>query len=59
MHVAPLTGKTDGPVIEPRNQKYGLPMPLSEAEGTFDLAQSEILYTSESPSHRNVDTHGV
>lgn len=28
-----LTGDTDGPAIEPRNQGFGMPMLLSEAEG--------------------------
>jgi hypothetical protein len=28
-----LSGETDGPAIEPRNQESGMPMLLSEAEG--------------------------
>lgn len=58
-----LTGETDGPAIEPRNQKFGMPMLLSEAEGNTehgvirqsctDPARSETLCTSGSPSHRN------
>ncbi len=28
-----LTGETDGPAMEPRNHKFGMPMLLSEAEG--------------------------
>ncbi len=28
-----LTGETDGPAIESRNQEFGMPMLLSEAEG--------------------------
>lgn len=30
-----LTGETDGPAIEPRNQESGMPMLLSEAEGNI------------------------
>ncbi|WP_445293375.1 hypothetical protein, partial [Ectopseudomonas oleovorans] len=58
-----LTGETDGPAIEPRNHKFGMPMLLSEAEGNTehgvlrqsctDPARSETLCTSGSPSHRN------
>ena len=58
-----LTGETDGPAIEPRNQEFGMPMLLSEAEGNtehgvirqscFDPARSETLCTSGSPPHRN------
>ena len=33
-----LTGVTDGPAIEPRNQEFGMPMLLSEAEGTRSMA---------------------
>ena len=55
-----LTGETDGPAIEPRNQEFGMPMLLSEAEGNTehgvirqscsDPARSETLCTSGSPS---------
>lgn len=31
-----LTGETDGPAIEPRNQETGMPMLLSEAEGNTE-----------------------
>ena len=58
-----LTGETDGPAIEPRNQEFGMPMLLSEAEGNMehgvirqscsDPARSETLCTSGSPPHRN------
>ena len=58
-----LTGETDGPAIEPRNQEFGMPMLLSEAEGNTehgvirqscsDPARSETLCTSGSPSHRS------
>lgn len=58
-----LTGETDGPAIEPRNQEFGMPMLLSEAEGNTehgvirqscsDPARSETLCTSGSPSYGN------
>ena len=58
-----LTGETDGPAIEPRNQESGMLMLLCEAEGNTengvirqscsDAARSETLCTSGSPSHRN------
>ncbi|SEF02797.1 hypothetical protein SAMN04490194_6317 [Pseudomonas migulae] len=58
-----LTEVTDGPAIEPRNQEFGMPMLLSEAEGNTehgvirqscsDSARSETLCTSGSPPHRN------
>lgn len=58
-----LTGETDGPAIEPRNQEFGMPMLLSEAEGNTehgvvrqscsDPVQSETLCTSGSPLHGN------
>lgn len=58
-----LTGETDRPAIEPRNQEAGMPMLLSEAEGNTghrvihqscsDPARSETLCTLGSPSHRN------
>src|SRR5476649_2961032 len=54
-----LTGETDGPAIEPRNQEFGMPMLLCEAEGNTehgvirqscsDPARSETLCTSGSP----------
>lgn len=60
-----LRGETDGPAIEPRNQEFGMPMLLSEAEGNTehgvirqscsDPARSETLCTSGSPLHRNWD----
>ena len=31
-----LTGETDRPAIEPRNQEFGMPTPLSEAEGNTE-----------------------
>lgn len=31
-----LTGETDGPAIEPRNQESGMPMLLCEAEGNTE-----------------------
>ena len=58
-----LTGETDGPAIEPRNQKSGMLMLLSEAEGNTEHgatrqpcpgpARSQTLSTSGSPPHRN------
>ena len=58
-----LTGETDGPAIEPRNQEFGMPMLLSEAEGNTehgvirqscsDPARSETLCTSGSLSYGN------
>lgn len=64
-----LTGETDGPAIEPRNHKFGMPMLLSEAEGNTehgvirqscsDPARSETLCTSGSPSHRNWEISAV
>lgn len=37
-----LTGETDGPAIEPRNQEFGMPMLLSEAEGKMANTPSEL-----------------
>lgn len=64
-----LTGETDGPAIEPRNHKSGMPMLLSEAEGNTehgvlrqscsDPARSETLCTSGSPLHRNWEISAV
>ena len=64
-----MTGETDGPAIEPRNQEFGMPMLLSEAEGNTehgdirqscsDPARSETLCTSGSPSHRNWEISAV
>ena len=64
-----LTGETDGPAIEPRNQKSGMPMLLSEAEGNTgygairqsysDPARSENLCTLGSPSHGNWEISAV
>ena len=58
-----LTGEADGPAIELRNQEFGMPMLLSEAEGNTehgvirqsctDPARSETLCTSGRPLHRN------
>ena len=31
-----LTGETDGPATEPRNQESGMPVLLSEAEGNTE-----------------------
>ncbi|RMM24922.1 hypothetical protein ALQ82_200137 [Pseudomonas syringae pv. pisi] len=64
-----LTGETDGPAIEPRNQEFGMPMLLCEAEGNTehgvirqscsDPARSETLCTSGSPLHRNWEISAV
>lgn len=64
-----LTGETDGPAIEPRNQEFGMPMLLTEAEGNTEHgvirqscsypARSETLCTSGSPSHRNWEISAV
>ena len=50
-----LTGETGGSAIEPRNQEFGTPMPLSDADGNTNQgdsceswngsARSETLYT--------------
>lgn len=37
VQVEALTGETGGPATEPRNQKFGIPMMLSEAEGNTEL----------------------
>lgn len=64
-----LTGETDGPAIEPRNQEFGMRMLLSEAEvntehgiirqSCSDPARSETLRTSGSPPHRNWEISAV
>ncbi len=64
-----VQGETDGPAIEPRNQEFGVPMLLTEAEGNTehgairqscsDPARSETLCTSGSPSHRNWEISAV
>ncbi len=58
-----LTGETGGSAIEPRNQKFGTPPPLSNAEGKTDQgdkceswngpARSETLHTPGSFLHRS------
>ena len=40
-----LTGETDGPAIEPRNQEFGMPMLLSEAEGNTEHGVIPVSYT--------------
>lgn len=61
VHVEALTGETDRPAIEPRNQKSGMPTLLSEAEGhmmhddnrklCIDPTRSQTLCMSGSLSH--------
>lgn len=61
--VEALTGETDRPAIEPRNQESGMPTPLSEAEGDMDHganrkscsdpARSQTLSMSGSLLHRS------
>jgi len=61
VHVEALTGETDRPAIEPRNQNSGMPTLLSEAEGNMvhndnrklcaDPTRSETLCMSGSLSH--------
>jgi class 3 adenylate cyclase len=43
-----LTGETDGPAIEPRNQESGMPMLLCEAKAIRSMA----LYASHTPIPR-------
>ena len=38
--VEALTGETGGSAIEPRNQEFGTPTSLSEAEGKTDLGDN-------------------
>jgi len=64
-----LTGETDRPGIEPRNQESGMPTPLSEAEGNTeqgvnrkscnDPARSETLSMSGSLLHRSWEVSSV
>ena len=64
-----LTGETDRPGIEPRNQESGMPTPLSEAEGNTeqgvnrkscnDPARSETLSMSGSLWHRSWEVSSV
>ena len=58
-----LTGETCGPAIEPRNHDFGMPTPLSEAEGhsvhdnkckpCSHPARSKTLSTQGSHAHGN------
>ncbi len=64
-----LTGETGGPAIEPRNQEFGMPMLLSEAEGytehgdirqsCTDPARSKTLCTSGSLLHGSWEISSV
>ena len=64
-----LTGETGRPAIEPRNQKFGMPTPLSEAEGNtgpgacrqlgYGPARSKTLSMSGSLLHRSWEISSV
>lgn len=68
-HVEALTGETDRPAIEPRNQYSGMPTLLSEAEGNMvhddnrklctDPTRSETLCMSGSLSHGSSEISSV
>lgn len=45
VQVEALTGETDRPAIEPRNQKFGMPTLLSEAEGNMVHGDNRKSYT--------------
>jgi RNA-directed DNA polymerase len=45
VHVEALTGETDRPAIEPRNQESGMPTLLSEAEGNMVRSDNRKLRT--------------
>lgn len=69
VHVEALTGETDRPDIEPRNNYSGMPTLLSEAEGNMahgvnrkscaDLARSETLRMSGSLSYGSSEISSV
>jgi hypothetical protein len=69
VHVEALTGETDRPAIEPRNQNSGMPTLLSEAEGNMvhddnrksctDPTRSETLCMSGSFSHGSSEISSV
>lgn len=64
-----LTGETGRPAIEPRNQEFGMPTLLSEAEGNMehgvnrkscpDPARSQTLSTPGSLLHRSWEISSV
>jgi RNA-directed DNA polymerase len=64
-----LTGETGGSAIEPRNQEFGTPTPLSDAEGNTNQgdsceswngpARSETLHTPGSFLHRSWEISAV
>ena len=68
-HVEALTGETDRPAIEPRNQESGMPTLLSEAEGNIvqgdnrkpctDPTRSETLCMSGSLLHGSSEVSSV
>ncbi len=69
VHAEALTGETDRPAIEPRNQDSGMPTLLSEAEGNMvhddnrksciDPTRSETLCMSGSLSHGSSEISSV
>lgn len=69
VHVEALTGETDRPAIEPRNQDSGMPTLLSEAEGNMmhddnrksciDPTRSETLCMPGSLSHGSSEISSV
>jgi group II intron reverse transcriptase/maturase len=69
VHIEALTGETDRPAIEPRNQNSGMPTLLSEAEGNMvygdnrkscaDPARSETLRMSGSLLHGSSEISSV
>jgi len=69
VHVEALTGETDRPAIEPRNQESGMPTLLSEAEGNMahddnpkscvDPTRSETLCMSGSHLHGSSEISSV
>jgi len=69
VHAEALTGETDRPAIEPRNQEFGMPTRLSEAEGNTvrgvnrksrtDPARSETLCMSGSLSYGSSEISSV
>ncbi len=45
VYIEALTGETDRPAIEPRNQEFGMPTLLSDAEGNMVCSENRKLYT--------------
>lgn len=69
VHIEALTGETDRPAIEPRNQEFGMPTLLSNAEGNMvdgdnrksctDPTRSETLCMSGSLLHGSSEISSV